>query len=98
MATYARVADLTSWVPNSMVRVMVLKKWKKVGGKGVEGLDVIVVDEEVSLLSLCTESHIFISSTIFNDCVFTQTSLQMNCHLGHEDTGVRNVGSTRFDV
>lgn len=50
MATYAMVADLSSWVTNLTVRVMVLKKWTRVGVRGVEGLDVIVVDEAVCCL------------------------------------------------
>ncbi|CAA7058416.1 unnamed protein product [Microthlaspi erraticum] len=45
MASYAMVANLSSWLTNMIIRIMVLKKWKKVGVRDGEGLDVIVVDE-----------------------------------------------------
>ncbi|CAA7018068.1 unnamed protein product [Microthlaspi erraticum] len=49
MASYEMVADFHSMVTNSTLRVMVLTKWFNVGVRGVEGLDVMVVDEAASV-------------------------------------------------
>lgn len=52
MVSYALVAEKSLWVTNAMLKVIILKKWEKIGVKSVEGLNIIVIDEAESYLSI----------------------------------------------